>query len=152
MNSTIFRYLFTLNIYEMFVKASKWLDLTFYITHWIRYELTHTKIPKKFYNFLLQIKLRVCIWNNAKGIHVRNYSEFLGVKADITPHYNNDYWLTSQEVSLPINLGLIKVGNDAERGDVVLQPTVVIRGLVTFEWDGEMLWIVKEFFYKISVL
>ena len=62
------------------------------------------------------------IWNNAEG---RNYSEFLGVKADITPHYNNDYWLTSQEVSLPINLGLIKVGNDAERGDVV-QHTVVI--------------------------
>ena len=79
--------------------------------------------------------------------------KFLGVKADITPHYNNDYWLTSQEVSLPINLGLIKVGNDAERGDVVLQPTVVIRGLVIFEWDMVKRYeLLREFFLKFQLL
>ena len=135
----------------------------FVMNYWIRitkYKIwdDSPKIPIIFNDmiiFLFWIKLRKEFenWNNAKGIHGRNYSEFLGVKADITPHYNNDYWLTSQEVSLPINLGLIKVGNDAERGDVVLQPTVVIWGLVIFEWDMVKLYeLLLLFFLKFQFL
>ena len=103
------------NVFESVKMVGFVMNPWLHITHLLKYDLT--------FSFL--IKLRKEFETMPKAYMAGIIPKFLGVKADITPHYNNDYWLTSQEVSLPINLGLIKVGNDAERGDVV-QHTVVM--------------------------